>query len=46
MDVNVGAYLVFGIILVITFAGIILYYYSRNRKTKVEEPKFRMLDDD
>ena len=39
-------YLIYGIILVVVFAGIVIYFYTPKRKDKVEEPKYRMLDDD
>ena len=40
------AYLLFGAVLCLLFAVIIAYYYARKRKGKVEEAKYRMLDDD
>jgi cbb3-type cytochrome oxidase subunit 3 len=40
------AYFLFGAALVVIFACIIAYYYRPKRKGHVEEPKFRMLDDD
>jgi cbb3-type cytochrome oxidase subunit 3 len=40
------AYFLFGLSLVIVLAVIIAYYYSRKRHRKIEEPKYRMLDDD
>ncbi len=46
MDVQAGAYFIFGLSLVLLFGVIIGYYYSRKRKGKVEEAKYRMLDDD
>lgn len=39
-------YLLFGLSLVIALGATIIFYYSKKRKQKVEEPKFRMLDDD
>ncbi len=39
-------YLLFGSSLVLALAVTIIYYYSRKRHKKVEEPKYRMLDDD
>jgi hypothetical protein len=39
-------YLLSGLSLVIALAVTIVYYYSRKRHKKVEEPKYRMLDDD
>ncbi len=46
MNVQTLAYLVFGVALVVLFIVIIVHYYSRKRHTKVEEAKYRMLDDD
>jgi cbb3-type cytochrome oxidase subunit 3 len=40
------AYFLFSLSLVIIFAVIIVYYYSKKRHKKIEEPKYRMLDDD
>jgi len=40
------AYLLFGLALCLLFAIIIVYYYSRKRKVKVEEAKYKMLEDD
>ena len=42
----ITTYFIYGIILVVVFAGILVYFYSPKRKDKVEEPKFRMLEDD
>lgn len=39
-------YLLCGIVLVAVFAGIIVYFYSPRRKKKVEEPKYRVFEDD
>ncbi len=41
-----AAYVVFGATLVVLFIVIIAHYYSRKRRGKVEEAKYRMLDDD
>ncbi len=38
-------YLLFGLSLVIALAMTIIFYYSKKRHKKVEEPKYRMLDD-
>ena len=46
MDWNAWSYLIFGSTLVATFLWIILHYYMPKRKKKVEEPKYKMLDDD
>jgi cbb3-type cytochrome oxidase subunit 3 len=40
------SFLLYGIALVVVFAGIIFYNYSKKRKDYVEEAKYRMLDDD
>jgi hypothetical protein len=40
------AYLIFGLVLVAALAAIAVRSYSRRRKAQVEEPKYRMLDDD
>jgi len=40
------AYLIYGIVLVLVFAGIIVYNYSRTNKDKIEQAKYDMLDDD
>ena len=40
------AYLLFGLSLVIALAVFIAYYYSSRRKKQVEEPKYRMMEDD
>ena len=40
------AYFLFGLALVVLFAAIIAFYYSRKRHDRVEDPKYRMLDDD
>jgi len=39
-------YLLFGLGLVVALAMTIIFYYSKKRHKKVEEPKYRMLDDD
>lgn len=39
-------YLIFGLSLVIAMGAVIGFYYSKKRHKKVEEPKYRMLDDD
>ncbi len=40
------AFFVFGVTLVIVFAAIIIFYYSKKRHKKVEEAKYKMLDDE
>ncbi|MBI5068304.1 MAG: cbb3-type cytochrome c oxidase subunit 3 [Deltaproteobacteria bacterium] len=40
------AYLVFGLVLCALLAGAIAYYFSAKRKAKVEEAKYKMLQDD
>jgi len=39
-------YILFGLSLVLTLLGIIIFYYSKKRHKGVEEPKYRMLEDD
>lgn len=46
MDSPAIAYLVFGLTLVVLFGLIIGFYYSKKRKKKVEEAKYKMLDDE
>ena len=46
MNAGELGYLVFGAVLVVLFAGIILHYYSRARRSHIEEAKYKMLDDD
>jgi hypothetical protein len=40
------AYFVYGSALVVALVAIIVFYYSRKRRSHVEGPKYRMLDDD
>jgi cbb3-type cytochrome oxidase subunit 3 len=40
------AYLLFTGALGAVFAGIVIYYYDRRRRERVEAPKYRMLEDD
>ena len=46
MNAQSIAYIVFGLTLVILFGIIIAFYYSRKRHKKVEDPKYKMLEDD
>ena len=46
MNAQAVAYIGFGLVLVILFAVIIVHYYAKRRQGKVEEAKYRMLDDD
>jgi LPXTG-motif cell wall-anchored protein len=39
-------YLLFSGALVAVFVGIVVYYYGRRRRERVEAPKYRMLEDD
>jgi len=39
-------YLLLGLSLVVALVITIIFYYSKKRHKKVEEPKYRMLDDD
>lgn len=40
------AYFLFGLSLVVLFGVIIGFYYSKKRHSKVEEAKYKMLDDE
>ena len=40
------SYLLFTATLFAVFAGIVVYYYGRRRRDRVEAPKYRMLEDD
>ncbi len=46
MEMQAWAYVLFGLALVVLFAVIIVHYYSKKRRNKVEEVKYKMLDDD
>jgi len=39
-------YFGFTAILVVVLAGIMVHYFRRKRKDRVEEPKYRMMDED
>jgi cbb3-type cytochrome oxidase subunit 3 len=39
-------YLAFGAALVALFVAIVVHYYSKGRKTRVEQAKYKMLDDE
>jgi LPXTG-motif cell wall-anchored protein len=40
------AYLLLGLTLCLAFAGLGVFYYARKRKDRVEQPKYKMLEDD
>ena len=46
MSFSALAYFLFTVLLAAVFAGIVVYYYSRKRRDRVEAPKYRMLTDD
>jgi len=46
MGLKAWLYFGFTSLLVAVFIGIIVYYYRAKRKHRVEEPKYRMLDED
>lgn len=46
MNGQVAAYFIFGLTLVVVFVVIIGFYYSKKRHKKVEDPKYKMLDDE
>ena len=39
-------FLAFGAALVVLFAAIVIHYYAKGRRTKIEQAKYKMLDDD
>jgi cbb3-type cytochrome oxidase subunit 3 len=39
-------YLAFGAALVLLFAAIVAHYYAKGRRAKIEQAKYKMLDDD
>jgi len=46
MEKQAWAYFLFGLALVVLFVIIIVHYYSKKRHEKVEDAKYKMLDDD
>jgi len=46
MEKQAWAYVLFGLALVVLFVIIIAHYYSKKRHKKVEEIKYKMLDDE
>ena len=46
MNSQAAAYITFGLALVTIFAVIIAYYYSKKRHGKIEEPKYKMFDEE
>jgi cbb3-type cytochrome oxidase subunit 3 len=46
MTIQAIAYILFGLVLVMLFGIIIVFYYSKKRHKKVEEAKYKMMDDD
>ena len=46
MEKQAWAYFLFGLALVVLFVIIIVHYYSKKRHDKVEDAKYKMLDDD
>ncbi len=46
MTVSGWTYLAFTGALAAIFAGIVVYYFGRRRRERVEAPKYRMLEDD
>ncbi len=39
-------YLAFGAALVVLFAAVVVHYYAKGRRAKVEQAKYTRLDDD
>lgn len=46
MSAGAFGYLAFGAALVVLFAAIVVHYYARGRRAKIEQAKYEMLDDD
>ena len=46
MEKQAWAYFIFGLVLVVLFLVVIVHYYSAKRRSKVEQAKYTMLDDD
>lgn len=46
MDIKAVAYLVFGLFLVVALLIVIVLYYSKKRHKKIEDVKYRMLEDE
>jgi hypothetical protein len=46
MTAQAAAYLVTGLVLVAALAGVAVHTYARKRRDRVEQPKYKMLDDD
>lgn len=46
METGTLWFLIFGTSLVVVLAVIIIHYYRRSLKDEIEQPKYRMLDDD
>lgn len=46
MGIKAWLYFGFTALLAVMLAGIMVYYFRGRRKEHVEEPKYRMLDDD
>jgi len=46
MTAQAAAYLATGLVLVAALAAITAHVYARKRRDRVEEPKYKMLDDD
>lgn len=40
------AYVVLGAALCVALAGLAVHYYSKSRRARVEQPKYKMLEDD
>lgn len=46
MTAQAAAYLATGLVLVAALVAIAVHTYSRKRRDRVEQPKYKMLDDD
>jgi len=46
MTAKAWLYIGFTALLVLVLAGIMIYFFKRSRKDRVESPKYRMMEDD
>ena len=46
MSIQAIFYFIFGLSLVVALGVAIFHYYGKGKSKEVEEPKYRMLDDD
>ena len=46
MTAGAFAYLAFGAALLVLFAAIVAHYYAKGRRARIEDAKYKMLDDE